>query len=166
MLKFGKSLIEYERQIIEFERKRTILYLSKYNHQELWINLIVEERRIVINGIINSIINGKVKKNKHLMLGGKFSFENNTYYPIEDIYAISFKPFSLEDDNFKKGWGDSFSSSILGDESELENDILFSSTDLKPQDFNTTNRDQSFILIGEFRKYNTRYYKKLAEASS
>ena len=101
MIKFGKLLVEHERRIIELERKRTILYLSKLNHQELWINIFNHQENIVVNGIVNSIINGKVKKNKHFILGGEFSIGNDSYYLIEDIYAISFKPFSLENENYK-----------------------------------------------------------------
>ncbi len=164
MIKFGKTLAEYERRIIEFERKRIILYLSKLNHQEIWDNVRHKEENIIINGIVKSIINGAVKKNKHFILGGKFKIDTDFYYLIEDIFAISFTPFSLEDKDFKKGWGDSFSSSILGDEAESRSDIMFSWTDLKPQDFNdNTISDQSSMFTGEFRKFNTRYYEIIAD---
>ncbi len=160
MIKFGKTLVEHERRIIEFERKRVILYLSKLNDQEIWVNLRHKEKSIIINGVVKRIINGTVKKDKHFILGGKFNIDNDFHYPIEDIFAISFKPFSLEDEDYKKDYGYSFSSSILGDEAESRSDIMFSWTDLKPQIFNY-NKDSMFT--GELRKFNTRYYEIIAD---
>jgi hypothetical protein len=164
MIKFGQSLVEHERCLIEFERKRLILYLSKLNNLKLWINIRHENQNIIISGIVESIINGAVEKNKHFLLGGEFSLNNENCYLINDIYAVSFIPFSFEDEYFKRAWADSFNSSIYGNESELTSNILFSGTDLKPQDFNNkTPSDQAAQLTCEFRKFNTRYYEIIAE---
>ena len=65
MIKFGKSLIEYENKLIEFERKRTILYLSKLNKQKIWINIWCDKQNELISGIVETIINGELKNNKH-----------------------------------------------------------------------------------------------------
>lgn len=163
MMKFGSSLVEYERQIIEFERKRTILYLSKLCNQKVWINIRRKKQNEVISGIVKNIINGTLKKNKHLLLGGEFSINKDNYYSIDDIFAISFKPFSLEDAT-REDWDISFRSYILGNEAESDSDILFSSTDLKPQDFN--DRPRIDELTGEVREFNTRYYEIIATALS
>ncbi len=164
MIKFGRSLVDHERRLIELERKRLILYLSKLNNIKLWVNIWHEKQNIIISGIVESIINGTVKKNKHFLLGGKFNLYNGIDYSINDIYTISFTPFSLEDEYYNKAWVDSFNSSIYGDESELTSNILFSETDLKPQDFNhKTPLDQESQLTCDFRKFNTRYYEIIAE---
>ena len=165
MIKFGKSLVEYEKKLIEFERKRTILYLSKLNNQKIWVNIWRDKENQLISGVVNAIINGDVKNNKHNSLGGRFSFNNDTFYLINDVFAISFKSFSLDDEKFKKDCANMFNSSIYGDESESKSDILFSWTDLQPQDFNIStpvNKEAEFT--GEFRSFNIRYYESIAKA--
>ena len=164
MIKFGKSLTEHERRLIEFERKRTILYLSMLNKQPVWINIWYEKQNMVISGVVKSIINGTVKKNKHLLLGGRFSLDGDNYFSIDHIYAVGFRPFSLEDKDFENDWANSFNSSIFGDEAESKSDILFSCTDLKPQDFNeNTPLDREALFTGEFRSFNIRYYEIIAK---
>ena len=165
MIKFGKSLLEYEKKLIEFERKRTILYLSKLNKQKVWINTWREKKNKLISGIVEIIINGELKNNKHYILGGKFSFDGNKYYSINEIFAISFRPFSLDDENFKKNWANMFNSSIYGDETNTKGDILFSWTDLQPQDFNIKSVSEiGSEFTGEFRRYNISYYELIAKS--
>lgn len=164
-MKFGKSLLEYEKQLIEFERKRTILYLSKFNNQKIWINLWRGKENEIISGIVKSIINGTIKNKKHYLLGGKFSFNNDDFYLIKDVFAISFNSFSLEDEDFKKDCANMFNSSIYGDESVSKSKILFSWTDLQPQDFNVkTPSEKGVEFTGEFRSFNTRYYEHIAKS--
>ena len=166
MIKFGKSLLEHEKKLIDFERKRTILYLSKLNKQKIWLNIWRGKENELCSGVVEAIINGEIRNNKHYILGGKFSFDNNTYYSINDVFAISFKPFSLDDENFKKDWANMFNSSVFGDEANSKSYILFSWTDLQPQDFNVrTPSEISSEFTGEFRGYNTRYFEAIAKSS-
>ncbi|MBI5100593.1 MAG: hypothetical protein HZB33_01970 [Nitrospirae bacterium] len=165
MIKFGKGLVEHERKLIEQERKRAILFLSKINNLKIWINIWIEHDRKVISGVVNSIINGTYKKNKHLLLGGRFSFDDNVEYLFDDIYAISFEPFSLEEEAFRKDWIVNFNSSIYGDEANRSCFVLFSDTDLKPQNFNVnTPLDQFVPFGGVFRNFNSRYYEIISRA--
>lgn len=165
MIKFGKSLLEYERCLIEFERKRTILYISKLNNKKIWINIWRDDKNEIISGIVEAIINGTIKNDKHLLLGGEFRLNNDKYYIIKDVFAISFRPFSLEDEDFKKDWANMFNSSIYGDEAESKSNILFSWTDLQPQDFNAkTSSEIGQEFTDEFRCFNTRYYNILAKS--
>lgn len=165
MIKFGKSLVEYEKKLIEFERKRTILYLSMLNNKKIWIDIWKGKESDIISGIVRVVRNGEIKNNKHLLLGGRFSFNNDMFYSINDIFALSFKPFSFKDEKYKTEWAKMFNSSVYGDESELKSDVLFSWTDLTPQDFNqNTLVDKSVEFTAEFRSFNTRYYEALAKS--
>lgn len=165
MIKFGKSLLEYEKKLIEFERKRTMLYLSKLNKQKIWINIWREKEDELISGVVTAIINGELKNKKHYILGGEFSFDGNKYYSIDDIFAVSFKSFSLDDENYKKDCAKMFSSSIFGDEASSKSNIIFSWTDLQPQDFNIkTTSEIGSQFTGEFRSYNIRYYEAIAKS--
>lgn len=160
MIKFGKSLLEYEKKLIEFERNRTILYLSKLNNQKIWINIWHDKENEIISGIVKNILNGTIKNNKHFLLGGSFSL-NDKYYSINDVFAISFKPFTLKDED----WANMFNSSIYGDESNSKSNILFSWTDLQPQDFNMkTPSEIGAEFTGEFRRFNTHYYEIIAKS--
>ena len=98
-------------------------------------------------------------------MGGEFSFDNNIYYSINDVFAVSFKPFSLDDENFKKDCANMFNGAIYGHESESKSKILFSWTDLQPQDFNvSTPSEIGSKFTGEFRRFNTRYYEMIAKS--
>jgi len=156
MIKFGKSLREYGKRLIEFERKRTILYMSKFNNKKVWILICNEKERNVISGIVRSVINSRRD-----LLSGKFSFERDTFYSINDIDAISFKQFSINSEDFVHF----YSSWFYGDEAELESDILFSRTDLQPQDFNVkTPSEFGAQFTGIFRRFNTRFYEILSKS--
>ena len=163
MIKFGKSLREYEKKLIEFERKRTLLYISKLNNQKIWIDIWRGKESKIVSGIVKSIINGKTVKNKNYLLGGEFSFNDGTYYSINDVFTISFKPFSLDDKNIKREYANMFNSSIYGDESASQSNILFLWADLQPQDFSkSTPLDKESKFTSEFRSFNTRYYEIIA----
>lgn len=161
MIKFGKSLVKYEQKIIEFERKRTILYLSKFNKKKIWVNTWIGKENELISGIVKTILVGNAESNESYLLDCKFSFDEENYILFKDIFAISFKPFSLDDNNFAA----MFNSSIYGNESELEGDIIFSLTDLIPQDFSSkTPIELGNEFSGEFRSFNTRYYELISKS--
>ena len=94
MLKFGKSLIEYERSLIEFERKRTLLYVSMLKNIKIWF-ILDSDHKNVLTGIVKSIINGEVKKERFYNYRGEFYLKDETKYPINGIFAISFEEIIL-----------------------------------------------------------------------
>lgn len=162
MIKYGKTLEKYERSLIKLERIRTVLYISKLINKNIWISLWSGDKKsIIVHGIVKSIINGSVKNNKHFILGCNFSFDDDCYFSIDDIFAISFKPFSTDNPDM----ADFFNNYYYGSNAELKSDIIFSLSDLEPQDFNQkTPSELGAEFTGEFREYNTRYYEILAQA--
>jgi hypothetical protein len=161
MIKYGKSLEKYERSLIRLERIRTMLYISKLVNQNIWINLWSGSKNsVIVHGIVKSIINGSVKNNKHFIQGCTFSFDDDCFFTIDDIFAISFKPFSTDSPDL----ADFFNNYLYGSNVELKSEILFSLSDLEPQDFNQkTPSELGAEFTGNYRKYNTRYYEILAQ---
>ena len=137
-----------------------------FNNKMIWIDIWRGKESEIVNGIVKVIINGEIQNNKHLILGGRFSFNKEVFYSINDIFALSFNSFSIKDEKYKNECAKMFNSSIYGDETKLKSDVLFSRTDLRPQDFNIkTLIDQGAEYTGEFRGFNTHYYETIAKTT-
>lgn len=162
VIKFGKSLTQHEQNLIAFERKRLILYLSMLCNKKIWLIFIPKKGFAVESGIVTSIVNEQSRS----LMGGSFCLNKAQSYQIGDVYGASFEPIDLNSEEFKCQWVTMFNASVMGNEAEVKGCILFAETDLKPQDFSTRSPlDLVHLDLGNIeamRKFNDRYYRLIA----
>jgi hypothetical protein len=100
------------KNLIRYERIRTVLFLSRIKQRPLWIVICDDNTPLnesqVVSGVIDEIINGsrdeKRSPNRN-MIGGQFTIHNNpTYFSMSDIREVGLTP--IQSYNKKRGPSD------------------------------------------------------------
>ena len=132
-----------QKEAISFERVRAILFLSKFTKKKLWICLIKEDDYYIVDGTVTGIINNPLKNNKRQVVGGEFYLNDSLSegFNMESVYAIGSSEFKLTDLN--------------------REDVLVIWKDIEPQvEYNSSQGD---LLLGNFEKFNDKYYQFILE---